>query len=256
MSQANDQYAAGDNKKLYFIIGGIVLVLIIAGIFIVRSRSSKSESTPTTESMGMGMPGGGMGGMPAPVSAPATATAAPTAAPTATPATTYTGIGPQPIRQDPFVSLPLPPGMKKAGSKAAQFAAVPILPLPLLSDNGINIAQEDKLTQARRTAGIYWGNDAYGLLQIGDDTYIVRTGDQVAGYTVSGITRDSILLYSSDLKKQIQVPLQGSRSQAPENYGTPPPAELPETAAAPRQGINLPQDEGATAPGVPSWPVD
>jgi hypothetical protein len=79
----------------------------------------------------------------------------------------------------------------------------------------------------RRTAGLLWNGDIYGLLEIGGDVYIVRPGDTVAEYQVTAITRDAIILYNPTINKPIQVPLQGPRAEIRETVGEPPPAELP-----------------------------
>lgn len=275
MAQANGVNARGKKKSVYLTICGIIVIMLITIALLAGCGDSSSDASGDTSASGategsgpaggpMGGPMGGMGmggmgmGMPGMMGGGAGASAAASAAveePAAPPAKPYPGT-PEQIRSDPFVALPNPLGGGAGGARNQSLTNV-MLPLPLLPEGGINIESvSGKETQTRRAAGILWGNDAYGLLQIGEETYIVQTGDEVAGYTVTGITRDSIVLYSPDLKKSIQIPLQGMKGQTPESYDAPS-AQVSQTPQAAPQGISLPQNNGGdVAPGMPEWPMD
>jgi len=123
-------------------------------------------------------------------------------------------------RQDPFISQPAP------------YVPPPPPPTPVLPAiynvlGGLRVqATAEKRSTLRRTAGLVWNHDVYGLLEIGGETYIVRPGDKVENYLVSAITRDAIVLYSGELKKYIQVPLQGPGAERPEEQGAAPVTEI------------------------------
>lgn len=207
MAQANGVNARGKKKSVYLTICGIIVIMLITIALLAGCGDSSSDASGDTSASGategsgpaggpMGGPMGGMGmggmgmGMPGMMGGGAGASAAASAAveePAAPPAKPYPGT-PEQIRSDPFVALPNPLGGGAGGARNQSLTNV-MLPLPLLPEGGINIESvSGKETQTRRAAGILWGNDAYGLLQIGEETYIVQTGDEVAGYTVTGIT--------------------------------------------------------------------
>jgi hypothetical protein len=145
-------------------------------------------------------------------------------------------------RQDPFVSQPAP------------YIPPPPQPTPVLPAiynvlGGLRVqATAEKRSTLRRTAGLVWNHDVYGLLEIGGETYIVRPGDKVENYLVSAITRDAIVLYSGELKKYIQVPLQGPGAERPEEQGAAPVTEIGNLPAQAR----LPgENESGTEPLSP-----
>jgi hypothetical protein len=154
----------------------------------------------------------------------------------------------EPTRADPFIPIK-PPGLtvRKSNGRTAEFV---VLPIPVPDTSGPLSVRDDRARKvSRRAAGVLWNNEVYGLLQIGQETYIVRPGDIVEGYRVTAITRDAIVLYSPDLRREIQLPLQGPGSRVPEEYG-PVVTSSDMINTAPRA------IDSELAPGVPEFPND
>jgi len=206
--------ATADKKKKMLFIGaiGAVLLLAIVLIVVLKARGSKAPS-PGAEAKTSGAPAPTTAAPRARGARRTTRTAPAKAAVEARP-TIYPGEK-EPNRPDPFISqippIPIVP---------IQPPLPPSLPAVIPMAGGIRVQESlVPVTTLRRTVGILWNDQVYGVLQLGDQTYIVRPGDTVSEYTVSAITRDSIVLYSPAMHKQIQVPLQGPRSELPEQIG-------------------------------------
>ncbi len=243
-----------------FVVGAVLLALVVVLIFVVRARSAKQadaarknasaklakaaqSASSSGAEIGSGMPPGmagpGMGMVPGMGTRgiPAAAEAGPTLT------KPYPGQK-EPNRPDPFASQPQPP-------RPPPEPVVPVLPVVMPMPNGIRIegVGEVQVVALRRTAGLLWNQEAYGLLEMGGEYYVVRPGDPVGEYQVSAITRDAIVLYSPSLGKNIRLPLQGPRATQSEQVGSPPPAEVPalRTRAAGARNEQI-------APGVPEFP--
>jgi hypothetical protein len=187
--------------------------------------------------------------------APTPSAVAPSAAALAASATLVSGgmpIGPdgvyggarEPNRPDPFLSQPAPPMPKP---KPPTPNLPPIYNVPV----GIRVQQTNaRQASLRRTAGLVWNGNVYGLLELGGEIYIVRPGDKVANYTVSAITREAIVLYSSDLKKYIEVPLEGPGAERQETEsGGAPITAINNLQAQPAAGNRSESPESATPSG-------
>jgi hypothetical protein len=222
--------AGADKKKKIFIAAGIGIVLVVALILIFTLKGGKKEedsaSSPAGGAPRAGSRGGGMGGVLArgggsSAATGSEATAARAAEAPAAPAATHYPGEKEEIRPDPFV-LQIPPKPVKPPTPPPP----PALPAIALTEGGIRVQRTTgPATTLRRTAGLLFNDQVYGLLQLGDSTYIVRPGDTVQEYVVSAITRDAIVLYSPVLRKQIQVPLQGPHMRMPEQIGESPVTE-------------------------------
>ncbi|NIM05646.1 MAG: hypothetical protein GTO55_05510 [Armatimonadetes bacterium] len=214
-----DAAAAAANKKKILIIAGVAALLVIVLVIVFAGRGKKTAEDPGSGATSQAKLGARRGrgaarrraeerglvetAEPAAAAATATAEIEPVI---------YPG-EPEPIRADPFVVQKPPP-------KPPPPPAPPVLPAVAPMAGGIRVTRDGDFATLRRTAGIMWNGEVYGLLQLGAETYIVRPGDTVREYTVNAITRDSIILYSPILRRQIQVPLQGPRSRMPEQVVT------------------------------------
>ena len=274
------QAAEQDNKKkLIIIAAGILVLLLLIFLFATISKRKKMAAAQKASAARPNVGFRGQGGISrgaAPAAAPAATTApgqmpgvmpssgpaagARAAVPTAAAPVVYPG-DPEPIREDPFVLQKPPP---KGPHVIYVPPPPPSLPAVPLSEGGIRVhGPPTPAATLRRTVGILWNGQVYGLLQLGNSIYVVRPGDTVSEYTVSAITRDSIVLYSQTLGKQIQVPLQGPRSQLPEEVGPPPVTELPglETQPTGSSGGQAEQpqplrEKEEAVPALPEFPPE
>lgn len=255
------------NKKKIFIIAGIALVVIILLVVGIKLRGGSAPvkagttAAPAGNAM-MGRRPGGMARGGKPGSVTTTTPASATKAPAATSAASGKGAAPNPAanlakqanRVDPFASQPMPPKPPRPPVLPPQ----PVLPAAATVAGGIRVAGPNVIVvTARRTAGLLWNGEVYGLLQLGKNTYIVRPGDTVDEYKVSAITRDSIILYSPSMGKQIQVPLSGPRAEPQEKSGPVAPAEIDGLRAQPS---DMPGEQGSQedeteeiAPALPEF---
>jgi hypothetical protein len=209
---------------------------------------------------------GPAGVLPGPGAAPSNPPALPAGTAPAPPAVTVSAsdvmpMGPggvyggakEPIRPDPFISQWAPPAPKPK-------LQMPVLPAILNETLGLRV-QQINISKAslRRTAGLVWNGSVYGLLEMGGETYIVRPGDKVGDYTVSAITRNAIVLYNAELKKFIEIPLQGTGAERPETQlkGAPVTSleNLPAASAAGPGGGSSPSPSPSDgfAPALPGF---
>jgi hypothetical protein len=245
-------------KKKYIALGAGLLVLLFIVWFFFMRGSGGSEGSSTS---GMGSSGPGMFGTPGAAPQPAGPSGGPAAGPgagathapgalagTAVAAiptskdSFYSQANKDPIRSDPFEPQPLPPGWWKNQPPPTHYD--PVLPVALIGTD-IRIHPTDNHQTVRRVAGIMWDGQAYALLQLDDQMYVVRPGDTVGGYHIDAITRDSVVISNKEVGGEIQVLLEGPKSREAETYGALPPTEVSEAPAAAEQ-IGIPEPAADT----------
>lgn len=233
-----------ENQQLALLIGGGALVVIVVTIFFLLKSKSAQQSTlqgPTTNIAGT-QPAVTPGAAAAPGAwgAPQGATAA---QPTQ-PAVAVVVGAPEPIREDPFAPIITPGPITPPPPPPP-----PRIPVVWAPDRGIRFLPTSLQTvMRRRTAGLIWDGDVYGLLELGRNFFIVRPGDTVDKYEVRAITRDSIILYDQELDIQIQVPLQGPSAGVSETISNAPVTATPEYA--PEETV----PEAGTEESLPAMP--
>jgi hypothetical protein len=233
-----------ENQQLALLIGGGALVVIIVSVFFILKSKSAQQSTlqgPTASIAGQRY-ALGYGAAAAPGASGATQGAA--AVQPTKPAVAVVAGAPEPIREDPFAPI-ITPGPITSPPPPPP----PRIPVVWAPDRGIRFLPTSLQTVTRRrTAGLIWDGDVYGLLELGRNFFIVRPGDTVDKYEVRAITRDSIILYDQDLDIQIQVPLQGPSAGVSETISNPPVTAMPEYA--PEETV----PEAGTEESMPAMP--
>lgn len=109
----------------------------------------------------------------------------------------------EPTRRTPFETFEPPP-------KPTPPELLVSMPAVALSPGGLRPGGPSEVARVgeRRVAGLLFDDQAYAILEDGEETFIVKPGDVVDGIRITAIARDAIFLRDSEGQRW-EVPLRG-----------------------------------------------
>ncbi len=192
-----------DRNKI-LIIGGVVLVAVIAIVFFLMRGRKPAEQAAATGAFPVEtaeLSAEGEAAAPAP-GEEQPAAAGGEVAPEVRVGVIDMGRGvDEPSRPDAFLTFEpkIPPPPPEV-----------VTPLPVTTLGPLRPAQpaEAAVAGRRRVAGVVFNERPWAILEEGDQTFIVKPGDVVAGIRIAAIARDAVYIVDPEGKRW-EVPLRG-----------------------------------------------